>query len=172
MATYYKKYSSKKYQPRKYVPKKQTTDDEVKEIYLGEADAKTIDLKGKEKCCQLGICDGCGKERCNRRFITKEYLCQECRQHPDYKLITKSTVQRLYPTLDVSELIQACKDKQIQIFYTRNWHNPKAPSIKLYYEREIQELARLKSTGLFALRKSHSKTISKSHSRHVSKSRK
>jgi hypothetical protein len=92
----------------------------------------------------MGRCEGCGKEQSQKRFITNEFLCPDCRDDLRYKLITKSTVARLYPLLTVNDLKEAIDKQRIRCYTTKNWHNPRAAPIKLFYEQEIMDLSKRK----------------------------
>lgn len=124
-------------------------------------DEKTIDLSNaqpsKPRSIHLGTCEGCGKGESQKRFITNEFLCPDCRDDLRYKLITKSTVARLYPLLTTNDLKEAIDKKRIKCYKTKNWHNPQAAPIKLFYEQEIMDLTKRKER----------KTTSRSRSRPV-----
>jgi len=106
-----------------------------------EFDLNTTEKSGKNN---TGNCDGCGMENSPLRAVTKEFLCPSCRDNIHFKLITKTTVLNKYPNLDFVDLIEGFQNKTIQCFFMRNWHNYNAKPIKLYYEREMQELSQRK----------------------------
>jgi hypothetical protein len=105
--------------------------------------AKKVDFS-TEKVTQTGDCEGCGKTGSTMRYATRDFICTSCREDIDFKLITKTSALSLYPTLTIHDLIHACKEKMIKIFFVKNWHDRNAPPIKLYYEKEIRELAKQK----------------------------
>lgn len=111
------------YQPR-------THDNDTKEIIIG----------GGGHQSKLGPCDGCGMSNAGLRAITNEHLCQSCRNDMHYKLITKSTALTTYTAVDFTDLIEGFKSRQLQCFFIKNWHDPQAKPIKLYYEKEIRQL--------------------------------
>ena len=87
---------------------------------------------------QFGDCVGCGILNANIRWVTDEYLCLNCRNDIQYKLITKTTVLSKYPNITNQDLQSAIQTQKLQIFTTKNWVDPNAPPIKLFYEYEIQ----------------------------------
>lgn len=111
---------------------------EYKEFDLGGSDNNTTNKNA------TGNCEGCGMENSPLRAVTKEFLCPSCRDNIHFKLITKTTVLNKYPNLDFVDLIEGFQNKTIHCFFMRNWHNYNAKPIKLYYEKEMQELSQRK----------------------------
>ncbi len=108
-------------------------------------DHKDIDLsEAKTDVQHKGPCEGCGMADSPKRFVTNEFLCPNCRDDLRYKLITKSTVTNLYPSINQSDLKEAVKSNSIHCFRRVNWHNRNAPPIHLYYQKEIISLAKSK----------------------------
>jgi hypothetical protein len=128
---------------------------------------KEIDLSsGKLVQGSKSSCNGCGIENAPLRCVTQEFLCPSCRTDINFKLITKSTALQLYPALDFSDLIEGYKKNDIQCFFIKNWHNHDAAPIKLYYEKEIQQLEKRKKRGdLNYIRQRSSSRSKKSTSR-------
>jgi len=124
---------------------------------------KTIDLSSAQPSkSHMGRCEGCGKDQSQKRFITNEFLCPDCRDDLRYKLITKSTVARLYPLLTVNDLTDAIAKQRIRCYKTKNWHNPRAAPIKLFYEQEIMDLSRRKERKTTSRSRDHSDKHSQS----------
>ena len=108
-------------------------------------DEKSIDLSEAKPAVQhIGPCEGCGIPDAQKRFVTNEFLCPNCRNDLRYKLITKSTVMGLYPSITHSDLKEAVMTKKIHCFRKVNWYNRNAPPIHLYYQNEIMSLAKFK----------------------------
>lgn len=131
-------------------------------------DEKSIDLSEAAKPAveHKGPCEGCGMEGSQKRHITNEFLCTTCRGDLRYKLITKSTVMAMYPSLTPSDLKEAAVAKTIHCFRTVNWHNRRAPPIHLYYQQEIMALAKYKEKRPSS--RSHHHGSSRSHHHHGS----
>lgn len=124
---------------------------------------KTIDLSSAQPSkSHMGRCEGCGKDQSQKRFITNEFLCPDCRDDLRYKLITKSTVARLYPLLTVNDLTDAIAKQRIRCYKTKNWHNPRAAPIQLFYEQEIMDLSRRKERKTTSRSRDHSDNHSQS----------
>lgn len=134
-----------------------------------EEDGKTIDLSSAQpskSSNSTGRCEGCGKEQSQKRFITNEFLCPDCRDDLRYKLITKSTVARLYPLLTVNDLKEAISKQRIRCYKTKNWHNPHAAPIKLFYEQEIMDLSKRKERKTTSRSRSKLKDDEDRHHKH------
>jgi hypothetical protein len=116
--------------PHSHTPHSHTNEDNRPGVYQGGV--------------ELGVCNGCAKEESPLRKVSREYLCGECRQSPQFKLITKSTVLKRYPNLDFHDLIDGYQDRTLRCFFVPNWIDPSSHSIKLYYEHEIAALANSK----------------------------
>lgn len=95
----------------------------------------------KPYCKKTGPCVGCGDTNAHYRQVTKEYLCETCRKNPEYKLITKTTALGTYTVLTDRDLYLAHQNKIIRCYFVKNWYNPSAQHIKLFYEKEIKLLA-------------------------------
>ena len=95
----------------------------------------------KPYCKKTGPCVGCGDAQAHYRKVTKEYLCETCRKNLEYKLITKTTALGTYTILTDKDLYQAYQNKIIQCHFVKNWNDPSAQRIKLFYEKEIKLLA-------------------------------
>lgn len=128
-------------------PKKNTS----KEIDLKESNKynsknyynnnKSNYFVNENSCPRKGVCEGCTAPDSDMRIVTSQYLCKNCRNDPKYKLITKSTVLKTYPCLDWKDLINSYKNKHIDCFFCKNWHDPNAAPIKLYFQYQISQLA-------------------------------
>lgn len=108
------------------------------------AKEKLIELPVPPSNQNIGPCVGCGQPNSALRRVTREHLCSSCRDDLRYKLITKSTVLDLYPTLTIRDLVEAVKARQVRMHFAANWYNRSAPPIKLYYEIDIQRLCQHK----------------------------
>lgn len=102
-------------------------------------DTKNIDLgpriKGvKEKKC-VGGCGATGRWR----FVTRNYLCEECRVRPPHQLISRSGVQKKYK-LSFQQLNEAYKSGKIEMFTTPNMYGRDKPPCHLYYVHQIEAL--------------------------------
>lgn len=100
-------------------------------------DTRTVDIaasSGAKKC--VGQCGAQGKWR----YATREYICEDCAQHPPHKLITRTHAKTLYG-LSFEDLHQAMMAKRIRMFTVKNYHNAAAPPIRLYYVHELEALA-------------------------------
>lgn len=95
-----------------------------------------IDGRVERKCCN-GECTGVGKWR----LVTRDYLCEACRKCPEHKLICRSTAKKKFG-LTYEQLHAAHKSNAIRMFSVTNPHNSKSPPMRLYYEREIADLAK------------------------------
>ena len=83
---------------------------------------------------------GCNQHGSHLRVVTNEYLCSECRENMQYKLITKTTALKKYPNVTFQDLINQYKLKKIHCFFVKNWIDPSKECIKLYYEKEIYQI--------------------------------
>jgi len=128
-------------------------------------ETRTVVLPAQGAANKVGPCAGCGKANSAKRFVTKEYLCPDCRDDLRFKLITKSTINRLYPLLTQNDLAAALNDNQLTFFEVKNWHNYTAAPIKLFYEREIMALARRKERHTTARSRSRLDPSEHRHSR-------
>ena len=90
---------------------------------------------------QKGVCHGCGIDGANLRKATNEHLCEDCRNDPNFKLITKTTALKKYPNLTFHDLINNYNSKNIRCYFTKNWYDPNCACIKLYHEKEIKKLS-------------------------------
>jgi hypothetical protein len=125
----------------KYVYIKNNPDE--KDIDLSEVKTKPDRHRNEEEkdVQKTGVCEGCGEDDAPKRFITNEFICMKCRNDIQFKLITKTTISNLYPSVNLFRLRQAVDAGDIQAFKTLNWHNRNAPPIQLFYEKDIMELA-------------------------------
>lgn len=154
---YYKRKSNNDHGKSSYKSKRSNDnedDSKTKHVYIkNNPDERDIDLSEIKKSSsaigkgrvkdepKTGQCEGCGEEDSPKRFITNEFLCMDCRSNIQFKLITKSTISNLYPSVSVMRLRQLVDAGSIDSFKTLNWHNRNAPPIQLFYEKDIMELA-------------------------------
>lgn len=99
-----------------------------------------VPSSGNFPSSSAGSCIGCGIDGASLRIVTGEHLCANCRQDLRYKLITKTTVLNKYSGINFHDLMNATEGGIVQCFSVKNWHNPSHKPIKLYYEKEIQQL--------------------------------
>ena len=107
---------------------------------LTPEERKEIDLDDVAFYARTGKCVGCGVANAPYRAVTQEFICENCRQDIQFKLICKTTALKKYPHLTFADLINFFRSKQLRCFFVRNWYTAGAPSIKLYYEHEIQKI--------------------------------
>lgn len=96
-------------------------------------------------------CAGTCGQRGKWRYITRDYVCENCRRKPPHQLVTRSRVMTELG-LTFKELHTALLAKEIHMFTAANPHNKMgdkkhAPS-RYYYAHEVIALAnRLRVTG-------------------------
>lgn len=111
----------------------------VREIDINERGRQTQTNDSSEKGPLKGPCVCCNSKDSPYRYVTKEFLCTDCRQKHPYKLITRSTCYKMYG-LNFKNLYKAYQDGTIQMITAPNFRDRSAPPVRLYYEHEIHEL--------------------------------
>lgn len=82
-------------------------------------------------------CQNCLKPNSTFRICTREWLCADCKELDEFKLLTRTRVVEMYD-LTVAQLIEAYKQGVIQMFTIDN-SKGKYP-VRLYYKREVEAL--------------------------------
>jgi len=82
-------------------------------------------------------CQNCLKPNSTFRICTREWLCADCKELDEFKLLTRTRVVEMYD-LSVAQLIEAYKQGVIQMFTIDN-SKGKYP-VRLYYKREVEAL--------------------------------
>lgn len=81
-----------------------------------------------------------------RRRVTRNILCVNCRQHPKHRLITRTTAKNAPYNLPFSLLHAAWLEGKIQMFTVRNPYYQEGKKslapMRLYFEVEISKLSR------------------------------
>ena len=153
--TYPREYKSQLSYSQKQKQKEKQIEEENKEIVIStpqptfeNLNVREIDLTDLQRDDSDGLsrqnrgpCVGCGIPESPMRFVTREYLCASCRTQKPFKLITKTTALRQYPNLTFHDLINNFTAQKIRCFFIRNWKNPRAADIKLYYDKEIERIS-------------------------------
>jgi hypothetical protein len=100
------------------------------------ADHLEFEIESETKRSCAGNCGGTG----DWRFVTKNFICQSCRNLPQHKLITRSTAKLKYG-LTFDDLHSAVSSGKVRMITTRNPHGAGKPPMRLYYQSEIVKLA-------------------------------
>lgn len=141
--SHYPQRSEKKHREQ-YREQKKKHKENYKEIDLSDGNSCEPDKHRRSR----GRCEGCGQDGARLRCTTCQYLCEQCRETPRYKLISKTTALGLYPSLTWEDLMNSYKRGRINCFFCKNWYNSRAPPIKLYFQSEVEDLAMAKEKGL------------------------
>lgn len=91
--------------------------------------------RGESKKTCVGQCG----EKGQWRYVTRDFVCPECRQKAPHKLITRSKAKATYG-LTFEELHEAFLAKKIRMITAKNPHGRGMPPMRLYYEHEIAHL--------------------------------
>ena len=148
----------KKGKPIKLQPKKEVYEEDVKEIDLSnqhnsnllfkEAKVKqtppppgtykgyVINKNLSSKPCNS--CEECGVANAPKRYVTQNFLCEECRRIHPHKLITQETCMNEYG-LDFETLTMASRQKQLRKLVSPNYKDRHASPFIFYFEHEILE---------------------------------
>ena len=103
--------------------------------YEPNDNTKSINISGSKPCAE-----GCGRQG-KWRYVTRNFLCLQCRHTPPHKLITRTKAKAMF-NLSFDDLHDAMLNKQIHMFTVKNFHSATAPPIRLYYLHEVENLAR------------------------------
>jgi hypothetical protein len=92
----------------------------------------TVTLSKNRQC--IGGCQNQGKWR----YVTKHFICEDCKQLPEWQLKTRSRILNEYD-ITWPELLEGHQTKRLQVFWGKNPHHCKYRSCKLYYVSEIED---------------------------------
>jgi hypothetical protein len=102
----------------------------VREVEMEESDADSTPQEVRSK-----LCENCGRPGC-WRFWIRRYLCDQCKQLPQYRTICRSRAMAKYG-LTFDEMLEGEREGILQVFKVPNPHDKKIP-MRLYFETELQ----------------------------------
>ena len=80
-----------------------------------------------------GPCESCGSEKASFRRATQEYLCPECRKHPNHALVP---IKKVALALKLPEQVFS----ELTVAFAPNPYNPAFHGVRLGYVKEIRKL--------------------------------
>jgi len=111
----------------------------VKQIEINQDSyAILVDIDGGKSARPCaGECGQSGKWR----FVLRQHICDECKEKPSFKLITRTTVKQKYGlTFEILHSLYLAK--KIKMYTVRNPHGPGKPPMHLYNEEQIKTVVR------------------------------
>lgn len=109
---------------------------------------KTVEVISKSKKTankqhiHTGSCVGCGGEEARFRYVTQNFICENCRKQAPHRLITRTTAMKQCGAA-FDDLHAAEETGDIQVFVVPNYHAKgyyQPPPCHLYFLHEVEGL--------------------------------